>query len=518
MPAAPVGGALGYGGRMSDLVAGLKALAAARPAVEEAEQFYEGTADEIIASKKLARALGESGDKFRMNYARIVVSSRLDKLELSAVTASTPEAAKLLDELWTDKELADETQDTHEGACEYGDGYVIVWPSEVDDADNVLDVDIYYNSPQNVRMFYSTENTREPEYAIKTWAIARGNEKLLRVNLYYADRIERYISITEVKDTPTDQQFVPFVDDAYDATDEEDGYEGTWPIPNPWNRLPVFHFRTARPYGRPIHRDAFGPQNAINKLIATQMGNVDFTGMPQRYAIQDEAANGGVSEVDNDFADDEIRVGGDDVNKSDDPKLRSEPGSVWWLKNVKAVGQFQTADQAAFLEPMREYVSGMSVTTKTPLSAFRIGGQLPSGESRRADDAPLNGHVSELKRRFGTTWKALYGFVLELYGLEADVDVTWAPLETFDDKDTWEVAALQIESGVPLRRVLVERGYTEEQCNDWGVPDYGAVSAADQSTNLAATAAAVRDLGTASTLGVVSEAQVQQIVQKITAA
>lgn len=500
---------------MSDLVAGLKALAAARPSIDEAEKFYEGTVDEIIASKKLARVLSDSGEKFRMNYARIVVSARLDKLELSSITASTPEAAALLDELWTTKDLADETQDTHEAACEYGDAYVIVWPSEVDDADNVTDVDIMYNSPLNVRVFYSAESPREPSYAIKVWNVTQGQEKLTRVNLYYSDRIERYISITEVKQTPTDQQFVAFVDD--DGIDENgDEYPGTWPIPNPWNRLPVFHFRTARPYGRPIHRDAYGPQNAINKLIATQMGNVDFTGMPQRYAIQDEAANGGVSEVDSDFADDEIMVGGDDPNRSNDPKLRSEPGSVWWLKNVKDVGQFETADQAAFLEPMREYVSGMSVTTKTPLSAFRIGGQLPSGESRRADDAPLNGHVADLKRRFGTTWKAVYRFALELVGITADVDVTWAPLETFDDKDTWEVAAIQIENGVPLRRVLVERGYTDEQCDAWGVPAYGEKSTAQQSTDLAATAAAVRDLGTASTLGVVSPEQVEQIVAKLT--
>jgi len=161
-------------------------------------------------------------------------------------------------------------------------------------------------------------------------------------------------------------------------------------------------------------------------------------------------------------------------------------------------------------------VQGMSVTTKTPLSAFRIGGQLPSGESRRADDAPLNGRVADLQRRFGTTWKQVYKFALELVGIDADVDVTWAPLETFDDKDTWEVAAAQIEAGVPLRRVLIERGYTDTQCDAWGVPKYGEKSTAQAAADTAATAAALRDLGTASTLGAISPEQVEQVVNNLT--
>jgi len=161
-------------------------------------------------------------------------------------------------------------------------------------------------------------------------------------------------------------------------------------------------------------------------------------------------------------------------------------------------------------------VQGMSVTTKTPLSAFRIGGQIPSGAARRADDAPLNGRVADLQRRFGTTWKQVYRFALELVGIEADVDVTWAPLETFDDKDTWEVATAQIEAGVPLRRVLVERGYTEEQCNKWGVPAYGEKSTAQQATDVAALGAAMRDLGTASTLGAITPEQVQAVVESVT--
>jgi hypothetical protein len=506
---------------MSDLVAGLKALRDVRPGYDEAEQMYNGTVDEVIASAKIARALNKDGDKFRMNYARIVCTSRLDKLEISSVTSEDREAAALLEQWWTDKELADETHDTIEAAVEFGDAYMIVWPTEADESDSVTDFDVYFNGPQSVRAFYSAENPREMKYVIKVFPFSDAGQTKLRVNVYYPDRIERYISRSETTSLTEfdDSMFETYVDDAgtmLDDNDEEFEYPGTWPIPNPWNKIPVFHFRTARPYGRPEHRDAYGAQNAINKLIATQMGNVDYLGLPQRYAIENSEENGGVSEVDQDFADDEIVIGSDVVrDKGDDKPLKSEPGSVWWLKNVKEVGQFDAASASAFLDPQREFVQGMSVTTKTPLSAFRIGGQIPSGAARRADDAPLNGRVADLQRRLGATFKSMYRFILELHGIDADVALSWAPLETFDDKDTWEVATAQLEAGVPLRQVLLERGYTDGQCDDWGVPEFGKLSAKDQAAHTASAAATIRDLGTAQTLGSVSPETVQAVIEKM---
>lgn len=52
-----------------------------------------------------------------------------------------------------------------------------------------------------------------------------------------------------------------------------------------YGAVPVFHFRTREPYGRPEHRGTFGPQNAITKLSATLMATVDYQAFPQRYAL-----------------------------------------------------------------------------------------------------------------------------------------------------------------------------------------------------------------------------------------
>lgn len=512
---------------MSDLVNGLKDLAAARPDLDEAEAMYEGTADEVIASIKLSRLLGESGTKFRLNYSRAIVSSRMDKLELSSVTAGNDdEAQKFIDQWWSTGQLADEHHDVTEAVCEFGEAVVIVWPNNEDDEGNFTDVDIYFNDPRVARVMYDPENPREVLYVVKVWtepARVPGADRLTRVNLYYPDRLERYVSKGKLPaiDNLTDDDFDIFVDDDGPMQDESGewfDYPGTWPIDVPLpGKLNAFHFRTGRPHGRPVHRDAYGPQNAVNKFISTLMGNVDFIGLPQRYALE-EATNGGISEVQADFDDDDIALTDERPRDTEDSGkgVKAEPGSIAFLKNVKATGTYEPIDPARILEPWDKFVQGMSVVTKTPMSAFRLGGDMPSGAARRADDKPLNDHVRDLRRRMGATWREVYSYALEVVlGRPVDVALSWAPLEEFDDSETWEVAAAQIAAGVPLRRVLTERGYTDQQCDDWGVPAYGDKSVQQKASDLAALAASMRDLGTAQQLGVVDGTAVKAAIDAV---
>lgn len=516
-----------YPAGMSDLVNGLRDLADARPDLDEAEAMYEGTADEVIASIKLSRLLGESGTKFRLNYSRAIVSARMDKLELSSVTAGDdPDAQKIIDEWWSTGQLADETHDVTESVCEFGEAVVIVWPNDEDADGNFTDVDIYFNDPRVARVMYDPENPREMLYVVKVWtepARVPGGEKLTRVNLYYPDRVERYVSKGKLPamDRISDADFDIYVDDAGIVLGDDGEpyeYEGTWPIPTPLSgRMNAFHFRTGRPHGRPVHKDAYGPQNAVNKFISTLMGNVDFIGLPQRWALE-EATNGGISEVQADFEDGDIALTDERPRGTEDSAngVKAEPGSIAFLKNVKDTGTYEPIDPARILEPWDKFVQGMSVVTKTPMSAFRIGGELPSGAARRADDKPLNDHVRDLRRRMGATWREVYSYALEVVlGRPVDVTLSWAPLEDFDDAETWEVATAQIAAGVPLRRVLTERGYTDEQCDKWGVPAYGDRTVQQKASDLAALAASMRDLGTAQQLGVVDGTAVKTAIDAV---
>lgn len=427
---------------MSDLAYAISSLTDAWFDHDEAESYYEGTADEVFASVKLQRALGTTSKYFRVNYARVPVRSRLSRLEINALTGADQRQTDTIQEIWDNNLLGMEAHDIHEAALKYGEAYAIVWPGEDDS------IEVFYNSPKTVRLFYSAENPRKKIFAIKMWS----EGELTRVDMYYADRIEQYISRIQANGQGVDERdFEPYI--------EEEGAE--WPLVNPFGEVPVFHFRTQRMYGRPEHKDAYGPQAAITKLVTTQMSTVDFSGFPQRYALEDPTMSAAEDEA-GDWDD------ADETASDGTPALKSGAGELWWLKGIKQVGQFQVADPDAFLEPMREYVQTMAVLTDTPLHAFRAGGQMPSGEARRAAEVPLIKRVKDLQLAFGATWRELFRFALRMSGIaDPAVAIHWAEPESYDDTDVWKAAKLQVEVGVPVRQVLLERGYTQDQVDDF---------------------------------------------------
>jgi len=423
---------------MSDLTSGLQALNAAIPAYEEARIYFEGLSNEKFLSSALAKELKSNSTSFAFNYARLVVTSRLDRMEVASVSTENGSGDDVLGDLWNRNALDLEIQDAIEGALVFGDSYLIAGDSEEG-------VDVFYNDPLSTRVFYDVENPRKKSYAIKRWL---SGDKL-RVNLYYTDRTEKYISKGKPTSDMKDNDFVQYVEEDNDA----------WPIVNETGKIPVFHLRTGRMYGQPEHKQAYGPQNSINKLLNTQISNIDFAGAPQRYFLEDPAANQGVN-VANDFG-----LVDDDDNDTVSA-LKAGPGGIWNLKGIKEVGQFEVADPDTFVTPFKTFIESMGTVTKTPLHAFNVGA-LPSGESLRAAEAPLNKRVASLETLFGGVIADLHEFALELSGIDAKVLVKWSPIASYDDSELWATVESKTNSGVPVRQALIEAGYTDEQVESW---------------------------------------------------
>jgi SPP1 Gp6-like portal protein len=443
---------------VSDLVDGLNALRDAQDAYEEAAQFYDGTAPEIWTSRRLERMLRGATNKFRVNWARTTVTAVLDRLEINAITSTDEGEQTAIEELWADNLLGMEAPLVHESALEFGDAYVIVGTAEPDDdLEDETEIEFRVHGPDEVRMFYERENPHRAKYAVKAWIVGNGDQARTRVNLYYEDRIERYISKVKIGDRFDDRSFERFTDNDEDA----------WPEDNELGEIPVFHFRTRFPYGRPEHADAYGPQNMLNKLVATQMASIDFQALPQRYVLQ-EVGNpeAGAAPADDDFDDEPTKT-----TQLTDPNLVSAPGSVWWLPGAKGAGQFDPVDPASFLDPIDKYINAMATVTSTPMHLYELGGQPPTGLSLKRAEMPLIHKVSLRQLFFGQTWKTMIVFALTLAGLDVDperIQVTWKPASLTDDKDTWDTFGSKKAMGVPVRQILMEAGYTADQCDTWG--------------------------------------------------
>ncbi|MCX5338362.1 phage portal protein [Streptomyces sp. NBC_00140] len=492
----------------SDLMYGIEQLDDARPDYREAQNYYDGDVPEIFASARLRRALEDTGVDFRLNFSKTPVDAVVDRLEIAAITAADDAHTKLISQVWNDNGMDLEAPDLHCHACTLGDAYLIVLPVD-DDRGTVTGVEMHYNSPQTVRAIYSQENPREVDYYIKQWCETHTLGKVQRAELFYDDRTERWTT----RPGADGKQAGDWVHWLADPDDGEGEDVDSWTIPHDYGRPPVFHFRTSRPYGRPEHIGAYGPQNAINKLSITHMGTVDYQGFPQRYALTD-AATTDTSDLEpgdfDDFPTDDADAGPTDTG--DDSSLKAGPGEVWLMRGFKAVGQLDAAQPSVFLDPILFEVRAMAQITTTPLHLFDPQGDVPSGESLRAKEGPFVKKIRNRQLSFGATWREVFTFALQLLGVpDAVVDVRWVPAATVDDQTGWQTVGEKIKNGVPRKQALMEAGYREEQVDEWlaGVDDAELARRVDILVTVADSA---QKLGTAATLGVVTSEQVQALL------
>lgn len=482
-----------------DLEEALESLHDALPEYDKAEAYYEGTVKEKFLNKAVQALLTGSDTDFNVNLAGRVVDAVQDRMEIAAVTAEpvddgededepdedesdnvSPSASgmlgveqpeeeemseeeKILDEavsrIWRDNEMDIEAPEVHQKMLEYGDAYLFVGLCDDEDEDEDK-VDLFFNSPKNVRVLYEDENPRKKRLSIKRWEVGPKNNKRIRLNLYYREGTYKFISKGS-SDRAGAADFEVFVDDSTD----EMGY-----VPNESGEIPFFHFRTARPYGRPEHRKAYGAQDALTKIITNMMSTSDFAAFPQRWALQE---TGTTTDDDLDWDEGDGGATADTKNPSDlQSQLISGPGRIWPLRNMKAVGQFTAADVSQFLQPLDKFTGLMAAVTATPVSYFLVtlGAQATaiSGESQRKGESPFISKVNARQLSAEATWQDAVGYGLRLIGLEAEVKVRWAPTQIVSGKEGWEGVLAQQKAGVPVRQTLLEAGYTEAEVTSWG--------------------------------------------------
>lgn len=389
---------------------------------QEASQYYEGSAPEAFSSAFMRQVFARTGYSSRLNFCRPVVDAVHNRLELSAVLGTSAEGNKVIGDTWEFNQLGLDANEIHRRALVFGDCYVMVWPDE----DGNLEIS--YNTPLTTAVVYDPERPRKKMYAVKMWEVEDGT----RLNIYEADRIVKYY--TQSKNPTEGVQW---------TTREV--------IENPFGEVPVFHFRTERPFGRPEHRDAYDAQDYINKQFVTSMLVADYQGAPQRYAL----TRAGASNETEDFAE-------GDTKRENTRALQNGPGKVWFMDNIEKVGEFKPADPNNFWQPIKDTVRSMASLTNTPLHYFEKTGNVPSGEALRVAEAPLIKKVHDRQASFGQTWREIFKFVLLAYGLDEDVQVKWAEVESLDELERLDAALKKRNVGMSIAQVMREAGYDEE--------------------------------------------------------
>ena len=393
-----------------------------RPAYDLAWAYYEGDVPEAFASAKLRRVFRATQDRSNLNFCRPIVNAVADRMEIASISGDTKAATKVINEVMQVNNFGMLSKEQVVKTLVSGDGFILAWP----DRDGVTRLS--YHLPQTMGIVYDPENPQEKLYAVKMW-VADGRARL---NIYSRDSIQKFTAATEQPNESTDWAH-------FDT------------VPNPFGEVPVFHFRTERPFGRPEHREAYDAQNAINKLFITQMNTIDYQGAPQRYALANPDGGEGA-----DFDNDD-----DDVTLMQN--LKNGPGELWYLKGVNKVGEFSVSDPKNFWEPIKDTIKVMSALTDTPLHYFDRTGNNPTGNGLRTAEAPLLKKINARESSFGYTWREVFRFVLRMEGIKSDVQVFWQTHESLDELERWDVSLKKINAGLSHRQALREGGYSEEQ-------------------------------------------------------
>lgn len=554
---------------IDDIIHGLKELNKAREMCAEADDYYYGDVGMVWASERVRRLLDRQGveDVKDFNYASIPVDQIANRLQIASVVAAEEEgdgeadndgatgresengkpatspptrkaqkgtapvqrATKAIAELRKTNELDAEEKRLHKDVSRHGTAYLLVWPVR-DAAGKVVGVDMRVNSADNVILIYDEEDRLKPRYALKSWTVQVDKKTATRANLYYPDRIERWT--TEPGGNPEKEdawrKLAAMVDEldtdeAHDLTADEfnpdpdtaTGRDDAAPldpadIPNPWGRVPFFHFRNDRPHGCPEHRNAYGPQQMINKLVLAHAGVIDFQSFPQRYIMVDPMQDDPMMNLDDpDHPDDTDEDVETDTGHSG---LRSDPAQVWRLFG-KSTGTYQAADPQVFLAPLDRYIRAMAELTGMPQYAFsRAGGDMPSGESVRELNGDLFAKVADRQSRYDATWQDAYEMALTMLGItDVTVDVRWAPIERVNDLTGWQVIKAKIDAGVPPQVALEEAGYAPEQVEEW-LADATGADLGRRVALLSQIATATQALGAAVVTGAVAAPQVQALI------
>ncbi len=389
------------------------------------ERYYDGRHDLRFATDKFANTFGELFREFALNLCPVVCDAIRDKLRITGFSVESGEVAKAelsTRRIWQRARMNAVANQIHKESLKTGDAYAIVWPNERGEAN------VFPQNSGNIAVEYSPDEPNKIISAMKWWI---DENKYARANMFFADRIERYVSrsITE-----------GYLPAAKDLVAISDGV-----TPNPFGVVPVFHFANNPDIGG-RGRSELDPvipiQDGLNKSSLDMLVAMEFAAFRQRWATG-------------------IEVEYDANGKSITP-FTTGVDSLWVAGDSAAkFGDFEAARLDQFLKVKDSFRADIASVSATPLHYFlQDATSFPSGESLRQASARFTAKVRDRQTAFGEAWAELMAFALRVEG-HADVSLItqWEDAAPLSDRETLENLLLKKKLGLTNAEALTEAGY-----------------------------------------------------------
>lgn len=407
------------------------------------QNYYDGE-QKTHLTERAKKYLQRNGLVFCENFSETIVDTLTDRLNVVGFSAEDNEAAaERVNYTWQRNRCDALQKVVHNQMAVKGDAFVIV---SYDDKRRMPRYT--WNRSESCKVIYS-DDTDAAEFAVKKWNTTTPSfanpdgRRITRMNLYYPDRVERYYSLTSADDE-ANNQWAPFTD-----RDELTGLPQPWPTPwvdasgEPLG-IPVIHFANNakdRRYGRSELKSVVPQQDELNKMILDLDMVIDQQGWPQRWAT-------GVTSEDTI----EAAIGEIITTTSDQAKL----------------GQFDAADPRGLLDAIEALIRRMASRSRTPVHSLLPGtGALPSGESLKTAEAPLEKKGGDRQVTTGDSWEDMNAIGLRLdevfggesFGEEVVLECEWDEIATRNETDYLAQQEAKNRLGVSNDTLLREMGY-----------------------------------------------------------
>lgn len=402
-------------------------------------KYYDGDQNLNFATQSFRNVFGGLFREFADNLCRPTVDAVVDRLEITGFENEVGEEAQSLDNvwrIWQDNRMDLGSIEVHLDTVLYGDGYVVVWP------DDEGKPEIYPQAPWEMVCGYDPERRDRVAWAAKSWTT---EDNYCRLTLYYPDRIEKYITRATVSEgsSPEPGAFVPY----------SDSRDLSWPLRNPYDRVPVFHFSNSVKRGHcgtSELADVIPLQDLLNKQVADMVIAGEFVAFPQRYAI------GVAAQI-------------DEITGKPKVAFKPGPGNLWMVEDTEVqFGSFEAGDITQYVTAINDTRVEVARVSRTPLHYLvPMTGTPPSGESLKTAEAPFIEKVKRKQVVFGNTWEDAMRFALEIAGeptTSLRLSALWRGPESrseYDDLQAMDIKRNKI--GISKSQALRELGYSERQ-------------------------------------------------------
>lgn len=423
------------------------------------ERYYRGDHDLAFATEKFANAFGSLFREFALNLCPAICDAVRDKLRITGFSVADTGGDAIVKEgvfgvgrtlpdgrvsvrtggphsdserIWDANRMHLRSGQLHKEALINGDAYIIVWPDASGRAA------MYPNRAASCVVFYDEEVPGKIVRAAKYWLT---HDNRTRLNIFYPDRIERYISQKQSETPANSKDLVPVSGDRHRTSDLEAGI-----TPNPFGVVPVFHFANNGDIGSLGVSElaaAMPIQDGLNKSVLDMLVAMEYSAYRQRWVA-------GI-EVETDSSTGELIA-----------PFKAGVDHLWISENPDArFGDFESANLEQFLKVKDGFRIDMASVTGTPLHYLQPQTKsVPSGESLRRAETRFLSKVRDRQAAFGQVWADAMEFALSIEGISGARLITqWEDPASQSEREVLENILLKKQIGLSVEQALIEAGY-----------------------------------------------------------